>query len=62
MAHPNRSLQGRTNETEIAETVATTLENPHTSLLIKQDWSVAVGLAIMSERELNRIEVLSQVT
>ena len=33
----------------------------HTSLL-KQDWSVAVGLVIMSERELNRIEVLSQVT
>jgi len=30
--------------------------------LIKQDWSVAVGLIIMSERELNRIEVLSQVT
>jgi len=30
--------------------------------LIKQDWSVAVGLVIMSERELNRIEVLSQVT
>ena len=28
----------------------------------KQDWSVAVGLVIMSERELNRIEVLSQVT
>jgi transposase len=29
---------------------------------LKQDWSVAVGLVIMSERELNRIEVLSQVT
>lgn len=28
MAHPNRSIQGRTNETEITETVATTLENP----------------------------------
>jgi len=28
MAHPNRSLQRRTDETEIAETVATTLENP----------------------------------
>jgi transposase len=30
--------------------------------LNKQDWSVAVGLVIMSERELNRIEVLSQVS
>jgi hypothetical protein len=28
---------------------------------LKQDWSVAVGLVIMSERELNRIEVLAQV-
>ncbi len=34
----------------------------HTSLLSKQDWSVPVGLLIMSERELNHIEVLSQVT
>jgi transposase len=29
---------------------------------LKQDWSVAVGLMIMSDRELNQIEVLSQVT
>jgi hypothetical protein len=28
---------------------------------LKQDWSVAVGLVIMSEHELNRIEVLSQI-
>jgi hypothetical protein len=29
---------------------------------LKQNWSLAVGLVIMSERELNRIEVLSQVS
>jgi predicted ArsR family transcriptional regulator len=29
---------------------------------LKQDWSVAVGLVIMSEHKLNHIEVLSQVT
>lgn len=29
---------------------------------LKQDWSVAVGLMIISERELNRIEVLRKVT
>ncbi|MCF7749030.1 hypothetical protein GLP43_15855 [Sulfitobacter sp. M39] len=28
MARTNGSIQGRTDETEIAETVATTLENP----------------------------------
>lgn len=28
MENPHGSIQGRTNETEIAETVATTLENP----------------------------------
>ncbi|WP_272850357.1 hypothetical protein [Paracoccus seriniphilus] len=33
-----------------------------TFLSIKQDWSAAVGLMIMSKRELNSIEVLSQVT
>jgi len=30
--------------------------------LSKQDWSVTVGLVTMSEHELNRIEVLSEVT
>ncbi|MFT5969108.1 MAG: hypothetical protein ACI9ND_003033 [Yoonia sp.] len=29
---------------------------------LEPDWSVPVGLIVMSERELNRIEVLSQVT
>ena len=31
-------------------------------MLDKQDLSVGVGWVVMSERELNRIEVLSQVT
>lgn len=29
---------------------------------MQQDWSVAVGWVVMSERELNRVEVLSQVS
>ena len=29
MANPDRSVQGSTDETEVADTVATTLENPH---------------------------------
>jgi hypothetical protein len=28
MEHPHRSIQSRTDETEIVETVTTTLENP----------------------------------
>jgi hypothetical protein len=33
-----------------------------TSLLEQKNWSVAVGWVLMSERELNRIEVLSQLS
>lgn len=45
MAHANRSLQGRIDQTEIAETVATTLEIP--SIVIK--WKYCDLVLIMRQ-------------